>query len=144
MNNSDAPTILLIEDNKADIGLFKESINHLRLNLNLYVISNGSYVMDFINRKGIYEGINSPDLIILDINLPGLNGFEILNQIRKIDSFKNLPIAILTTSTQIEDLIEALELGADSLFVKPSDFLEFTSTVKSILHQYLANKVKFS
>jgi CheY-like chemotaxis protein len=139
MNNSHCPTILLVEDNMADITLMKESISYLRLEVNLLVISDGSQVEDFLQRRGIYRNIKKPDLIILDINLPGKNGFEILQEIRSSNPKVELPVVVLTSSRHEEDILLAFKLHANAVLSKPSDFLEFTSLIKSINDKYLNN-----
>ncbi|HVO74360.1 MAG TPA: response regulator [Ignavibacteriaceae bacterium] len=137
MNNSGIPTILLVEDNRADIELLKESLSFLKLEVNLYVITNGWMVRDFLRGNGIYAGIKKPDLIILDINLPGKNGFEILEELRKDNPQQDLPVVILTSSRQEEDIILALKLHANAVMFKPSDFHEFISLIKSIADEFL-------
>jgi CheY-like chemotaxis protein len=137
MNHLDYPTVLLVEDNRADIDLLKESFSILKLEVNLYAISEGNQVMDFLQKRGKYRNINKPDLIILDINLPGKNGFEILEEIRNDDPQINMPVVILTSSQHEEDILTAFKLHADAVLTKPSDFMEFTSLVKSISEKYL-------
>lgn len=137
MNNSDCPTVLLVEDNMADIDLLKESFSYLRLEINLIVISHGNQVEEFLQRKGIFRNISKPDLVILDINLPGKNGFEILEEIRSSNPKVELPVVVLTSSRHDEDILLAFKLNANAVMSKPSDFLEFASLIKSITEKYL-------
>lgn len=144
MNKNGFPSILLIEDNRADIDLLKQSLNLLKLDINLFVITNGFQVMDLLRNNGIYKGLPKPDLIILDINLPGKNGFEILEEIRNDNSFADTPVVILTSSHYEGDIVLSNKLKADAFFSKPSDFFEFNALIKSIVDSWLINKIKSS
>jgi CheY-like chemotaxis protein len=141
MKNTNPATILLVEDNKADIELLKQSLDILKYNIRLFAFTDGFQVMDFIQNKGIHQGSKKPDLIILDINLPGKNGFEILKEFRNDNSFNYTPIVILSTSQNEEDILLSRKLKADAFFSKPSDFFEFNSLVKSIIDSWLKNKI---
>jgi len=140
MNHLDYPTVLLVEDNRADIDLLKESFSFLKLEINLYVISDGSQVTDFLEKKGIFQNIKKPDLIILDINLPGKNGFEILEEIRNDNPQIDLPVIVLTSSQHEEDILLAFKLHANAVLAKPSDFMEFNTLISSIAEKYLNGK----
>lgn len=124
--------ILLVEDNPADIRLTKEAIRESKIANNLNIVKDGVEAIDFLKNKGKYSNATRPDLILLDLNLPKINGFEVLNKIKQDRDLKRIPVVILTISDNHEDLLRAYDLYANCYVNKPMDITEFYKIVKSI------------
>ena len=124
--------ILLVEDNLADIRLTKEAIRESKIANNLNIVKDGVDAIDFLKNKGKYSNATRPDLILLDLNLPKINGFEVLNKIKQDSDLKRIPVVILTISDNHEDLLRAYDLYANCYVNKPMDITEFYKIVKSI------------
>lgn len=124
--------ILLVEDNPADIRLTKEAIRESKIANNLNIVKDGVEAIDFLKNNGKYSNATRPDLILLDLNLPKINGFEVLNKIKQDRDLKRIPVVILTISDNHEDLLRAYDLYANCYVNKPMDITEFYKIVKSI------------
>ncbi|MGK9476560.1 response regulator [Melioribacter sp. OK-6-Me] len=115
--------ILLIEDDFAHAEIVKRSIENSEFKIDLIHLFDGKEGLDFIFKAGKYTENNiQPDIILLDIRLPRINGFEFLQKIKNNDTFKVIPIVILSTSSNQSDIDKAFELGANSYLVKPLSF----------------------
>lgn len=119
--------ILLIEDNPGDVELVRIGFEEARVANELEVISDGQEGLDFIRRK-----VNLPDVILLDINLPKVDGFEILKAIRAQEETKEIPVIILTSSEAEQDVLKSYQYAANSYVSKPVDFDKFLDAVKSL------------
>ncbi len=124
--------VLLIEDNEGDILLIHEALEEVDFNLNLHVIKNGREALDYINQKASVSTFPLPNLIIMDINLPFLNGFEILSKLKTNPLTQKIPVNILTTSSSESDIEKAYQLHANCFTTKPIDMEEFMSTIHGI------------
>lgn len=124
--------VLLVEDDPGDVVLTREGLATSTLSLNLHVVDNGEKAVDFLDRRSPYAAVPRPDLVILDLNLPRLNGFEVLAHIKANDSLKDIPVVVLTTSKAKTDADRSTEIGADCFLSKPPDFGGFARVVKSI------------
>lgn len=125
--------ILLVEDNPDDVELTLRAFNKNDISNKVIVVENGSEALDYLFGKGIYKERNIKDLpalIMLDLKLPQINGLEVLKVIRQNEITKLLPVVILTSSSQEEDIAESYKLGANSYIRKPVDFKEFSEVVK--------------
>jgi len=125
--------ILLVEDNPDDVELTKRAFNKNHISNKMIIANNGVEALDYLFGKGLYAGREIKDLpilIILDLNLPKINGLEVLKAIRQNEVTKLLPVVILTSSNQEDDVIACYKLGANSYLPKPVDFIEFMETVK--------------
>jgi chemotaxis family two-component system response regulator Rcp1 len=127
--------ILLIEDNEGDAVLARESFRRLDKNINLTHIYDGEESLQFLDSKILAL----PDLIILDLNLPGMNGFEILKYIKESDSLKELPVVIFSTSNNENDITKCKELKADSYIIKPIDLVEYFNVVEGMKKFWIKN-----
>lgn len=132
--------ILLIEDNEDDIELTKLAFNKNKFANQIKVIKDGEEALNFILRKDSTEmdEIGKPTLILLDINLPKVNGLEILEHIKKDAYVRTIPVVMLTTSKQDEDIVQSYELGANSYVRKPVNFQEFVNVVNNLGIYWLA------
>ncbi|MFX0020005.1 MAG: response regulator [Promethearchaeota archaeon] len=125
--------ILLIEDNAADIRLTREVLQESKIVANLDVVRDGVEAVDFLKKRGKFSNASKPNLILLDLNLPKRNGFEVLEIIKQDKELKRIPIVILTVSDAKEDLIKAYNLHANSYVIKPLEMKEFYKIVNSIV-----------
>ena len=124
--------ILLVEDNEGDIGLVEEVFEEGRINNNLSVAEDGDEAMMFLRKEGQFANATRPDLILLDLNLPGKDGREVLKEVKEDDNLKKIPIVVLTTSKAEEDILKSYDLHANSYITKPVDFNQFINVIKSI------------
>ena len=125
--------ILLIEDNAADIRLTKEVLQESKIVNSLDVVRDGVEAIDFLKKRGKFSNTSKPNLILLDLNLPKRNGFEVLEIIKQDKELKRIPIVILTVSNAKEDLIKAYNLHANSYVIKPLEMKEFYKIINSIV-----------
>lgn len=132
-NSSTRPIdILLFEDNPAYIRLTKEALKEGKVLNNFYSITDGVEAVKFLKREKQYKDAVVPDLILFDLNLPKKNGSEVLREIKEDNNFKNIPVAILTTSKEEQDVIKSYNLYANRYITKPVDLENFINVVKSI------------
>ena len=124
--------ILLVEDNPADIDLTKEALEECKIANNLYIVSDGENALAFLRKESNFRDKPRPDLILLDLNLPKIDGREILEEIKNDDKLKQIPVVILTTSESKEDITEMYKLHANCYITKPVDINQFIKVVQSI------------
>ena len=124
--------ILLVEDNEGDIGLVEEVFEEGRIHNNLSVAEDGDEAMMFLRKEGQFANATRPDLILLDLNLPGKDGREVLKEVKEDDNLKKIPVVVLTTSKAEEDILKSYDLHANSYITKPVDFDQFINVIKSI------------
>ncbi|UCG13263.1 MAG: response regulator [Deltaproteobacteria bacterium] len=124
--------ILLVEDNPGDVRLTKEALMEARVRNNLQVVGDGIEAIAFLKREGKYGKARRPDLILLDLNLPGKDGREVLEQIKADRELKCIPIVVLTTSEADDDISKSYELHANCYISKPVDLDQFIKVVRSI------------
>ena len=126
--------ILLVEDNAADIRLTKEVLQDSRIVSNLDVVRDGTEAIDFLKKRGKFSDASKPNLILLDLNLPKRNGFYVLEEMKKDEELKRIPVVILTVSDAREDLIKAYNLHANCYVIKPLEMKEFYRIINSIVN----------
>lgn len=124
--------VLLVEDNPGDVRLMVEALKDAKVNNNLSVAINGEEAMAFIRREGAYSDAPTPDLIMLDLNLPKKDGREVLEEIKEDPDFKHIPVVVITTSGAEEDIIKSYSLHANCYITKPVNFEQFIKVVHSI------------
>lgn len=124
--------ILLVEDNDADIRLTKEAFKEGKVCNNLYVVKDGEEAMAFLKKEGEYAASPTPDLILLDLNLPGKNGREVLKEIKEDSILKKIPVVILTSSKIEGDIAWTYEEHANCYIIKPVDLDQFITIVQAI------------
>jgi len=124
--------ILLVEDNPADIRLTQVAIKNSKIANNLHVVNDGMEAMSFLKKEENYKDKPKPDLILLDLNLPRKNGFEVLSDIKNDPELRRIPVVILSISDAEEDLLKTYNLHANCYIKKPVDIIEFEKIVKSI------------
>ncbi len=124
-----AVSILLVDDNDDDIVLIKDALAESRLINVLDVAHDGEEAIDFLRRQGKYKDALEPGLVLLDINMPKKNGFEVLMEVKADPELKHIPIIMLTVSHRDEEVIKAYREGVCSFVRKPIDFCEFQRVV---------------
>jgi len=130
--NVEAVEILLVEDSPGDVRLTKEALKDSKLYNNLNVVPDGVEAIAFLRREGNYANAPRPDLILLDLNLPRMDGRQVLQEIKNDDNLKRIPVVVLTTSANETDIFITYNLHANCYITKPVDFSQFMSVVKSI------------
>jgi two-component system, chemotaxis family, response regulator Rcp1 len=124
--------VLLVDDSAGDVRLTREAFREANTAINLHVSSDGVEAMAFLKRLDTYANAPRPDLILLDLNLPKMDGREVLSNIKTDRSLKTIPTVILTTSDSEADVVGSYELQANCYLSKPGQLDEFESLVKSI------------
>ena len=126
--------ILLVEDSPTDVLVAREALAEGKVLNNLHVVDNGVEAMAFLRHQGQYTTVPRPDLILLDLNLPKKDGREVLAEIPTDESLRLIPVVILTTSKDEQDVLKAYGLHANCYIVKPVDFEQFAAVVQAIEH----------
>ena len=124
--------ILLVEDSEVDVLLIREALLHANVLNVLSVVDNGVDALNFLRRSTKYARAPRPNLILLDLNLPGKDGREVLAEIKESEEFRSIPVLILTTSESRQDVLKAYGLHANCYITKPVDFEEFAEIMRSI------------
>jgi len=132
MNEGKAIEILLIEDNPGDARLALEAIREAKVHNNFKWIADGSEAMSYLRREGAYAKASRPDLILLDLNLPRKDGREVLAEIKADERLRRIPVVVLTTSEEEEDILKVYNLNANCYVTKPVDLDQFIKVVKTI------------
>ncbi|HEU0131122.1 MAG TPA: response regulator [Mycobacteriales bacterium] len=126
-----AVRILLVEDNPGDVRLTREALRRGRVANTLDVVGDGDAALAYLRREGAYAGSERPDLVLLDLNLPGLDGRDVLAEVKKDESLRRLPIIVLTTSAAERDIGRSYDLGANCYVTKPVELADFLGVVRS-------------
>ncbi|MEU5865658.1 response regulator [Nonomuraea sp. NPDC047529] len=124
--------VLLVEDDQGDILLTREAFALNKVRNRLDVVNDGEQAMAYLRREGAYAGAPRPDLILLDLNLPRMNGLEVLREIKADAALRTIPVVILTTSEAEEDILHSYRLHANAYVSKPVDFEQFIRVVRQI------------
>ena len=127
-----AAEILLIEDNLGDVLLTKEAFRHTHFKYNLRVAKDGDEALKILNQKDQFKECPLPDLILLDLSLPKIDGREVLERIKSNMNLKNIPVTILSGSDAESDMTSSYDLHANSYVVKPDNFDDFKEIAASI------------
>ena len=129
---------MLAEDDRGDQELTRRALEQSRIRNDLYIVEDGEEALDYLLRRGRYEDPASspkPDLMLLDLNMPKMDGKQLLKQMRADPNLRRIPVVALTTSQQESDIIRTYDLGANSYIVKPVDMDQFINAIK-ILKDY--------
>lgn len=124
--------ILLVEDNEGDILLTLEAFKEMKVKNTVTVVKDGVEAIEFLKNRGEANSLTMPDLILLDINMPKLNGIEVLEFIKKDEKFRKIPVVMLTTSSSQEDISACYDKFANCFITKPMDFGRFMDVVEQI------------
>ena len=129
---ADLIEVLLVEDNLGDARLAKEALRESKLHLNLTIAKDGVEALDVLNKRGDFAEAKTPDLILLDLNLPRKNGREVLADIKGAPILKRIPVVVLTSSKAEQDILASYDLHANCYIQKPLDLDKFIDIVKQI------------
>ena len=124
--------ILLVEDNPADVELTQYLMKQGKIFVNLHVAVDGFEALAFLRREGQYADVPRPDLVLLDLNLPGKDGREVLAEMKSDPNLKTIPVVVLTTSQSDVDVLKSYNLGANCFITKPVGMEEFAKVVNCI------------
>ncbi len=124
--------VLLIEDDSGDVELTEAALERSKLKINLNVVNDGEEALAYLRQEDQYTNASTPNLILLDLNLPGLSGLEILSAIKNEQGLKSIPVVVLTTSDAQPDIKSSYQFGANCYVTKPIGLKEFIKIVNSI------------
>jgi two-component system, response regulator len=144
-DNFEMVDILLAEDSDADAEMTLRALRKSNIGNVVHRVRDGQEALDFLGRTGAYAGA-SPSrhlkLVLLDLKMPKVDGAEVLRQLRANETFRTLPVVVMTSSNEERDISQSYHLGANSYVVKPIDFTQFASTVVEIgLYWIVTNRV---
>ena len=129
--------ILLVEDNPGDIRLTKEVLKEGKIRNELNVVVDGEEAISYLKKLDKFKDADTPDIILLDLNLPKKDGREVLAEIKENEKLKTIPVIVLTTSSSEKDVLKMYEQHANCYIMKPVDFGQFINVVKSIENFWL-------
>jgi len=145
---SENQTILLVEDNPDDEELTLLAFRSNRIANPIIVVRDGAEALDFLFRTGKYAGRDirtNPRMVLLDLKLPKIGGLDVLKRMRESPSTQSLPVVVLTTSNQDEDIVNSYRLGANSFIRKPVEYSKFSEAIKQLgMYWLLLNEVAVS
>jgi len=134
--------ILLVEDNADHVELILKALRNNNILNEVHVASNGEEALDFLYQRGNYADAPRPGLILLDIKLPGVDGIEVLRLIKADVKLRQIPVVMLTTTSDEKEVVKSYSLGANSYIVKPVDFEHFIKVIKDLkLYWFIINSL---
>ena len=130
--NVDVIDVLLVEDDPGDVLLIREAFAFNKVRNRLHVVSDGVDALAFVRREGEYADRPRPDLIVLDLNLPRMDGREVLAELKADEALRPIPVVVLTTSKAEEDVLRSYDLHANCYITKPVDLDDFTGVLRQV------------
>ena len=124
--------VLLVEDDPGDVLMTREAFDENKVANRLAVVSDGESAMTYLRKEGPYADAPTPDLVLLDLNLPRMDGREVLAAMKSDDALRSIPVVVLTTSEAEEDVLRSYALHANAYVTKPVDFQRFIDVVRQI------------
>ena len=124
--------ILLVEDNPADVRLTQEGLKEAKVTNRLHAVMDGKAALDFLHRRGAHRDAPRPDVILLDLNLPGIDGHAVLKQVKDDAALRTIPIVVLTSSEAESDVVRSYEEHANCFISKPIDFDGFLRVIHAV------------
>jgi chemotaxis family two-component system response regulator Rcp1 len=124
--------ILLVEDNQTDVYFIREALKRSKYSIRLEVVYDGEKALAYLRHQGPFLQSTSPELVLLDLNLPKMNGWEVLTEIKRDPLLSRTPVLVVTTSGTVTDAIRARQLRADFYIVKPLNMIEFPMLIKAV------------
>lgn len=141
VKNTRPISVLLVEDNPGDVRLTKEAFKEGKMIVSLSVVMDGVEATKYLNKEGEYANVPTPDLILLDLNLPKKDGREVLQDIKTDPNLKRIPVVILTTSNAEQDIMHSYNLHANCYINKPVDFDKFFDVIEKIEEFWLSTAI---
>ena len=133
MNEAQKPIdVLLVEDDPGDVLMTREAFAENKVANRLAVVSDGASAMQYLRKEGEYTDAPTPDMVLLDLNLPRMDGREVLAAMKSDDELRRIPVVVLTTSEAEEDVLRSYSLHANAYVTKPVDFARFIEVVRQI------------
>jgi CheY-like chemotaxis protein len=129
--------ILLVDDNPGDLRLAAEALKESNVQIRLHTARDGGEAMAFLRRRDMYVDAPRPDLILLDLNMPRMNGRQVLAEIKEDSDLKHIPVVILTGSRELDDMVKIYDLHANSYVTKPTDFEQYIVMLNAITSFWL-------
>jgi len=124
--------LLIVDDNQADVRLMAEALKDARVQSRLTIARDGAEALAVLRREGSYSRVKYPDLVLLDLNLPKIDGREVLAEIKADSALKRIPVVVFTTSSAEDDIIQTYNLHANCYITKPVDLEQFVRMVRAI------------
>lgn len=124
--------VLLVEDDPGDVLMTREAFEDNKVANNLFVVNDGVTAMEFLRKQGEHTDAPTPDLVLLDLNLPRMDGREVLAALKEDPELRRIPVVVLTTSEAEEDVLRSYSLHANAYVTKPVDFARFIEVVRQI------------
>ena len=131
-------TVLLVEDNPGDVRLTKEAFKEGRVKNDLHVVTDGNAALEFLRQEGSYSDAPVPDVVLLDLNLPGKNGDEVLEELKSDPELRHLPVVVMTSSRAEEDVVRSYDRHANAFLTKPVDPDEFVKLIQTFENFWLS------
>lgn len=135
LNDGYVAEVLLVEDNENDVLLTEHAFRKAKSDVNLRHVGDGIQCMNYLRKEGRYAEVLTPDLILLDLNMPLMDGRAVLSEIAGDSALRHLPVVILTTSSDEQEIRAMYALRCNSYIVKPVDFVQFQRVI-SVLMEY--------
>jgi len=130
--------ILLVEDNPADMRLVREAMLERHSTTALHWVADGDTALDYLRRRGAHAAAAAPDLVLLDLNLPGISGKEVLAEIKRDPQLGSIPVVVLTSSAARQDVLDAYRAHGNAYMVKPADYDDYLALVDRIQAYWLS------
>jgi DNA-binding response OmpR family regulator len=127
--------LLYVEDEDAAAFLMEAALKEAGIRVDFFRVDNGEQALEFLRRSGVYAKAPPPDLVLLDLNLPKIDGFQVLEAMRKETKLAGIPVTVFTSSAQLSDRTKALALGANDFITKPANLDEFFLTIENACSQ---------
>lgn len=126
-------TLLLVEDDLADAALFQDLLLDATTDIDLHHVGNGQEALDFLTRAPGHSGAPRPDLIVLDLNMPVMNGHDFLTQVKRLPELRSIPVLVLSTSEHPHDIHQSYDRYASGYIVKPGNFQEYNQMLDMVM-----------
>ena len=129
--------VLLVEDEPADVHLTKMAFKESKVLIDVHDVGDGVEALAFLQKEGAYADAPKPDLILLDLNMPRMDGREFLKRFKQLEGLNRIPVVILTTSEAETDVVASYDLGASGFIVKPIDIEQFINAIQTLEDYWL-------
>lgn len=124
--------ILVVEDNPADVDLVREALVESGVECRIATVADGFAALAYLRKEGAYAGAPRPDLILLDLNLAGMNGLDLLARLKADEALRSIPVVIMSSSTAVADVVRSYDLQANCYVVKPGELSEYFDAIRRL------------